>query len=325
MKCCYIKSVNGKTVFESRQAPMPQPKRGEILVRVRAASLNRGEILASISLHSADVPHPAGADCAGEVHAIGEGVTAFRPGERVLGRARGSFAEFVAMSADQAALVPERLTWEQAAAVPIVSVTAYEILCSYGRLKAGETLLVAGAASGVGVMCVQAGKYIGVRVIGTSRSAEKLQKLKSVGLDVGIETNGGGFADKVLEATGGKGVNLAANLIGASVFPDCLRSLANQGRLAICGYVDDKFTAEVDLQAVHTKRLQIYGVSNAMFSAAGRAEAMRNFVRDLLPGFAEGRITPLVDRVFPFDELPAAKTYVETNAQLGKVVVRMPS
>lgn len=324
MKCYYINSVNGKTVFEPREAPVPQPKSGEILVKVRAASLNRGEILASISLHKVHEPHPAGADCAGEVHAVGEGVTGFKPGDRVMARARGSFAEFVAVSAEQAAPAPQNLTWEQAAAVPVVSVTVYEILCSYGKLKSGETLLVAGAASGVGVICVQAGKYLGAKVIGISRSAEKLDKLKSVGLDVGIQAAAGGFADKVLEATGGKGVNLAANLIGGSVFPDCLRSLANQGRLAICGYVDDKLNANVDLEAVHGKRLQIYGVSNALFSREGRAESMRGFIRDLLPGFAAGRITPLIDKVFPFDQVPAAKAYVETNAQLGKVVVRVP-
>lgn len=323
MKSFYIKSVNGKTVFEPREVPVPQPKAGEILVRVRAASLNRGEILASISLHKADVPHPAGGDCAGEVHAVGEGVTAFKSGDRVLGRARGSFAEFVAMSVQQAVPVPQRLTWEQAAAVPIVSVTAYEAICQYGKLKSGETLLVAGAASGVGVISVQAGKYLGAKVIGISRSAQKLEKLKGIGLDVGIVASGGGFADKVLEATGDKGVNLALNLIGGSAFRDCVRSLANQGRLAIIGYVDDQHHAEIDLETVHGKRLQIFGVSNALLPPAQRAEAMRGFARDLLPGFAEGRITPVVDKVFPFDELPAAKAYVESNAQLGKVVVRV--
>jgi NADPH:quinone reductase-like Zn-dependent oxidoreductase len=323
MKSYFIRSVNGKTVFEPREVPKPLPKAGELLVRVRAASLNRGEILASISLHSADVPHPAGGDCAGEVEAVGEGVTAFKAGDRILGRARGSFAEYVVMSAAQAAPKPERLSWEQAAAVPIVSVTAYEAICQYGRLKSGETLLVAGAPSGVGVMAVQIGKYLGAKVIGISRSAQKLEKLKDMGLDTGIVASGGGFADKVLAATGGQGVNLALNLVGGSAFPDLVRSLANQGRLAIIGYVDGQHHSEIDLETVHGKRLQIFGVSNALLPPAQRAEAMRGFVRDLLPGYADGRITPVIDKAFAFDELPAAKAYVETDAQLGKVVITM--
>ena len=109
MKCYYIKDINGKTEFEPREVPKPQPKAGEILVRVRAASLNRGEILASITMHKVHEPHPAGADCAGEVEAVGEGVTQFKPGDRIIGRARGSFAEYVAMAAVQAAAVPKNL------------------------------------------------------------------------------------------------------------------------------------------------------------------------------------------------------------------------
>lgn len=324
MKCYYIDSVNGKTVFEPREAPVPQPKKGELLVRLRASSLNRGEILASIGFHAVHEARPAGGDCAGEVEAVGEGVTAFKKGDRVFGRARGSFAEYAVMSVEQAAPVPARLSWEEAAAVPVAAITAYEAIVAMGRLKAGETLLVVGAASGVGMFGVQAGKYLGAKVIGTSRSAEKLEKLKRAGMDVGIVAEGGGFADAVLKATDGKGVDLAINLVGGSAFPDCVRSLANKGRLAIIGYVDDTLKAEVDLETVHGKRLQIFGVSNALMSAADRAEAMRGFIRDLLPGFAEGKITPIVDKVFPFHELPAAKAYVESNAQMGKVVVKMP-
>ena len=323
MKCYYINSVNGKTVYEPREAPKPQPKKGELLVRVRAASLNRGEILASISLHKVHEAHPAGGDCAGEVEAVGEGVTAFKPGDAILGRARGSFAEYVVMGAAQAAPKPERLSWEQAAAVPIVSVTAWEAICQFGKLKAGETLLVAGAASGVGMIAVQAGKYLGAKVIGISRSKDKLEKLKGIGMDIGVVASGGGFADKVLEATGGKGVDLSLNLVGGSAFPDLVRAAANKGRIAIIGYVDDRHHAEIDLEAVHGRRLQIFGVSNALMTAEQRAEAMRGFARELLPGFAEGRITPVVDKVFPFDQLPAAKAYVESNAQLGKVVVTL--
>ena len=323
MKCFYINSVNGRTVFEPREVPVPQPRKGEILLKVRAASLNRGEILASISLHAVTEAKPAGGDCAGEVEAVGEGVTQFRKGDRVLGKARGAFAEYVVMGVDQAMPAPANLTWEQAAAVPVASITAYEAVCSMGNLKAGETLLVVGATSGVGMFAVQAGKYLGARVIGTSRSAAKLDRLKAVGLDVGIVADGGGFAEKVLQATGGKGVDLAINLVGGGAFPDCVRSLANKGRLAIIGYVDNRLKSEVDLEAVHGRRLHIFGVSNSLMSVAERAEATRGFARDLLPGFAEGKITPIVDKAFPLDDLPAAKAYVETDAQLGKVVVTM--
>src|SRR6185436_1509469 len=225
MKCYYLAAVNGKTVFELREAPVPQPKKGELLVRVRAASLNRGELLASIGFHAVHEARPAGGDCAGEVEAVGEGVTTFRKGDRVMGRARGSFAEYTVMSAEQAAPVPARLTWDEAASIPVAAITAYEAIFAMGRLKAGETLLVVGASSGVGMFAVQAGKFLGAKVIGTSRSADKLAKLKGSGMDVGIEATGGGFADKVLAATDGKGVDLAINLIGGSAFPDCVRSL----------------------------------------------------------------------------------------------------
>jgi NADPH:quinone reductase-like Zn-dependent oxidoreductase len=324
MKSYYIKEKpGGGTVFELRELPKPQPKKGEMLVKVRAASLNRGEILASISLHRADEPRPAGGDCAGVVEAVGEGVTKFKAGDEVLGRARGCFAEYVSMLEVQAAPKPKNLSWEEAGAVTTASVTAYEAVSGLGRLKAGETLLVAGAPSGVGVAAVQLGKYLGAKVIGTSRSQAKLDKLKGMGLDVGIVTDGGGFADQALEATGGKGVNLSVNLVGGGVFPDLVRASANQGRIAIVGYVDHKHRAEVDLEAVHGSRLQIFGVSNARLPADQRKEAMAGFIRVMLPGIVEGRIRPVVDKVFPFDQLAAAKDYVETNAQLGKVVVKM--
>jgi NADPH2:quinone reductase len=325
MKSYYIKEKPaGGTEYELRELPKPQPKKGEMLVKVRAASLNRGEILASISLHRADEPRPAGGDCAGEVEAVGEGVTRFKVGDPILGRARGCFSEYVSMLEVQAAPKPKNLSWEEAGAVTTVSVTAYESVSQFGRLKAGETMVVTGAPSGVGVAAVQLGKYLGAKVIGISRSQQKLDKLKALGLDVGIVATGGdGFADKVLEVTGGKGANLGVNLVGGSAFPDLVRSAANQGRIAIVGYVDHKHHAEIDLEAVHGRRLQIFGVSNALLPADQRAEAMAGFIRVMLPGIVEGRIKPIVDKAFPFAELAAAKAYVESDTQLGKVVVTM--
>jgi NADPH:quinone reductase-like Zn-dependent oxidoreductase len=323
MKTFYIKSGNGGTVLELRDVPVPEPKRGEIVVRTRAASLNRGELMAAIGLHSVSEPRPAGIDGAGEVHAVGEGVSGFTAGDRVMFRARGAFSEYVAAVIEQAVHIPESLTWEKAGAVPTVFITAYESIRQFGRLRKGNWLLVAGASSGVGVACIQSAKYLGARVIGTSTSSEKLEKLKSLGLDVGILSRGSNFAAQVLEATHGKGVNVAVNLVGGTAFPGCLASLANQGRLAIVGYVDGVMKCEIDLEPVHGKRLQIFGVSNSHLTPDERALATRGFVSEILPGLADGSIVPVVDRVFDFEDLPDAKAYVESNAQIGKVVVGM--
>jgi len=318
MNSCWIQFETQGTSFVFRDVPVPQPQAGEIVVRVRAASLNRGELLARSAHYKADALRSAGGDAAGEVHAVGEGVTAWAPGDHVMGRGQGCFAEYAALRAEQVVPMPERLSWEQAAYV-----TASEMLFPHGQLKAGETLLVTGASSGVGVACIGTGKAIGAKVIATSRSADKLAKLDAMGVDFGIESTDGIFADKVLEATDGKGANLGINLVGGSILPELVRSLANKGRLAIVGYLDGTTKGTLDLAAVHANRLHVFGVSNARMSPADRAEAMRGFARDVLPMITGGRIVPLVDKVFPFEELPAAKAYVESDAQVGKVVVRI--
>jgi NADPH:quinone reductase-like Zn-dependent oxidoreductase len=238
-------------------------------------------------------------------------------------RARGTFAEYVVVDPALATRVPPQLTWEQAAAIPISYVTAWEALVQFGRLKAGEWLLVAGASSGVGVASIQLGKVLGAKVIGVSTSPQKLARLRELGLDVGVFARGEDFSAQALEATGGKGVDLAVNLVGGTVFGACLRSLGNFGRLAIVGYVDGVMKTELDLEATHGTRLEIFGISNAPLTPAMRAEATVGFNRDVMPAIIDGRIVPVVDRVFAFDELPAAKAYVESGVQIGKVVVRL--
>lgn len=323
MRSCWIRTESGRTVFELRDVPIPQPKAGEILVRTHASSLNRGELLASIAWHNADVPKPAGRDLAGEVDVWGEGVEGFTRGQRIMACAHGSLSEYVRVSAQQAIPIPDHLDWEQAAAVPAAFRTAHVSLFTYGRMKAGDWVLVAGASSGVGVACIQAAKYVGAKVIGTSRSAGKLRSLKALGLDVGIETRHGDFAAEVLDVTAGRGANVAVNLVGGTLFPQCLRSLANQGRLVIVGYVDGVMRSEIDLEAVHAKRIEISGVSQAHLTDVERDEASQRFIRDLMPGLVDGRIVPTINKVFDFDELPIAKAYVESDAHVGKVIVRM--
>ncbi len=323
MKSYWIRTENGKTVLEGREAPVPVPQPGEALLRIRAAGLNRGEFIAGHGLHTAGAAKPCGIEGAGEVEEVGTGVAHLKKGDRVMGRCRGAFADFALMDAREAIRVPQALSWEEAAGTPLAFMTAHDMLIAQGHLKSGEWLLVTGASSGVGVASLQTAKAIGAKVIGTSGSEQKLARLKALGLDAGIGTRGADFADAVMRSTGGKGANLVVNNVGGSVFAECIRALAFEGRFATVGYVDGVMKAEIDIDALHSRRLTLFGVSNKLRSAEQRAQTVRGFVADVLPYLAEGRIRPVIDRVFPFSDLPAAKDYMESNAHLGKIVVRM--
>jgi NADPH:quinone reductase-like Zn-dependent oxidoreductase len=306
--------------LELRDVPRPEPKEGQLVVRVRATSFNRGELIPG---HGASAAKPAGGECAGEIAALGAEVSGFQIGERVMGRCSGGFAEYATMDAREALRIPPRLDWEQAAAIPLVFMVVHDMLVTHGKLQAGEWLLVTGVSSGVGVAALQAAKALGAHVIGTSGSADKLARLATLGLDVGVATRSGGFYETALKATGGKGVNLVVNNVGGSVFAECVRTLAYQGRLATVGYLDRTLKAEIDLEALHAKRLTLFGVSNRLRPPAERAETVRAFERDFLLHFAAGRIVPVIDRTFAFAEMAAAREYFDSNAQLGKVVVRL--
>jgi NADPH:quinone reductase-like Zn-dependent oxidoreductase len=309
LKAYYLQSGGGVMNLELREVPTPQPAPHQLLVKIHASSLNRGEFLGGLG-----AAKPAGQEAAGEV--VGTG-------ERVMGRCPGGFAEYGLMDRSDAIPVPPNLSWEQAGAIPLAFMVVHDMLVAQGDLKDGEWLLVTAISSGVGVAALQAAKAIGAKVIGTSGSSRKLEKLRAMGLDAALQTRKPDFHEAVLQATGGRGADLVVNNVGGSVFAECLRSLAYQGRLATVGYLDRVMKAELDLDALHAKRLRLFGVSNKHRSAEQRAGTVRGFIADFLPYFAAGRIQPLIDRVYPFERLVEAKAYMESDAHLGKVAIRM--
>lgn len=318
----WMQTINGETQLELRETPPPEPGPGQLLVRVRAAGLNRGELIAGHGLQGKGGAAKAmGVEMAGEVVSCGEGVGGYEAGERVMGRCAGGFAEFALLDLREAMKVPGNLSWEVAAGVALTGHVTYDMLLTQGKLQAGQWLLVTGVSSGVGVTSLQMAKALGAKVIGTSGSQEKLDRLKALGLDLGLNTRSADFADTVMKVTDGKGVNLVVNSVGGSVFAECIRCMAFEGRLATVGYVDGLMSAKLDIEALHAKRLTLFGVSNKLRSPVQRAQGVPGFIADILPMLADGRIKPLVDKVFPFEQLAQAKAFMESNRQLGKIVL----
>ncbi|NML42233.1 zinc-binding dehydrogenase [Ramlibacter sp. G-1-2-2] len=313
------------TQLEQRDVAVPQPGPGQLLVRVHAASLNRGEFVAGHGLTKAGQWKAIGGEGAGEVVAVGPDVTAFHLGDRVMGRGAGAFAQYMLLDAAETIAVPERLTWEEAASIPLTFLVSYDMLVLQGRLKPGEWLLINGVSSGVGVASLQLGKALGAKVIGTSGSAQKLEALKALGLDVALHTRAPDFHAAVMDATGGQGANLVVNTVGGSVFAEDVRSMAFEGRLATVGYVDGVLHADIDLEALHAKRLVLFGVSNKLRTKPQKAAAVPRFVAEVMPHIAAGRIKPQIDQVLDFAQLPAAKARMEAGGHTGKIVLRMPA
>lgn len=321
MKSYWMQSDGVTAQIDLREVETPVPGPHQLLIRIKAAGLNRGEFILAHGLHKPGSAKPIGMEASGEVVACGPNVEEFKVGDKVMGRCSGAFSEYGLMSDVETMKIPPSLSWEQAAAIPLTSLVVHDMLVLQGHLKKGEWLLVTGVTSGVGVTALAMAKAMGAKVIGTSGSQSKLDALKAEGLDVGICTRSPDFYDQVMKVTDGHGVDLVINNVGGTVFAECIRCMAFEARLATVGYVDGVLNANLDIQALHSKRLVLFGVSNKLRNAEQRAKFLPEFREQILPLIAAGQCLPLIGKTMPFEDLVQAKELMDNNQHLGKIIL----
>ncbi|SCU94609.1 Acryloyl-coenzyme A reductase [Cupriavidus necator] len=305
---------------EVQDIPVPVAAAGQVLVRVRAAGLNRGEINQAKELRSGNTI-TTGVEFAGEIAEVGEGVSGWRKCDRVMGHGRGCQAEYVV--ADPMALipVPDGLSWIDAAAFPNVFITAHDALVTNGRLVAGESVLVNGASGGVAMAAIQIASLMGARpVIASSRSAAKLDRISQFGVDVGIDASQDDQVEAVLQATGNKGVDIIIDTVGGPVFEANMKSLAIKGRLVNIARLGSA-TAQIDLALLWLKRLQLIGVTFRTRTEQERLECIQACARDMLPFLRAGRVRLPIDRTFAMTDIDAAHAYMKQDQHVGKIVL----
>jgi NADPH2:quinone reductase len=306
------------------ERPDPEPGPGQVRVNVVAAALNFPDVLMIEGKYQSQPPFPfsPGGEFAGVVSALGPDVTEFAPGERVFGGSgSGAFVERIAVPVAALRRIPPGMTFEQASGFSTTYGTSYHALVQRAALAPGETLLVLGAAGGVGLAAVQIGKALGARVIAAASSAEKLAVAAGAGADVLIDYSDGELKEKVKAATDGRGADVIYDPVGGDLFDQCMRSIAWNGRVLVVGFTGGHIP-RVPINLILLKGCQVVGVFYGAFAARDRATNDRNFGH-LLELFAAGRLDPRVGRVYPMAEYAAALRCLSGRQALGKVVLSM--
>ena len=308
-----------------QERPLPEPGLGQVRVRVHASALNRADLSQRLGNYPAPPGAPAdipGLEYAGTVESIGPGTTMWPVGSRVMGIVGGGgHAEYVCVHEREALPIPKNLSFEEAAAVPEVFLTAYDALFRQLDVRLGERVLVHAIGSGVGTATLQLAWLAGVTVYGTSRSVSKLERAKALGLVHAIDTSTSDWAERVEELSGTNGVHAVVDLVGGDYLRDNLRVLVPRGRLLIVGLTAGN-RAELDLGVVLRKRLKIIGTALRSRVLEEKAALAREFSQRVVPFFESQQLRPVIERVYAFEQIASAHAEMASNTTFGKLVLR---
>ncbi len=318
-------AVIAQSGVEIRDVPKPTPGPNQVLVRVRAAGLNRADvIMASGRMHgSAGGPGAVlGLEFAGDVEAVGREVKGVKAGDRVMCSGNGGYAEYAVSDWGRVSTIPaNNMSYEQAATLPVALQTMHNALITAGRLKAGETVLIQGASSGVGLMGLQIAKLKGARlVMGSSTNAGRRQRLKEFGADIAIDTTQPDWSQEVLAATDKKGVDLIVDQVSASVANQNMKAAAVLGRIVNVGRLGG-FKGEFDFDLHAMKRIDYIGVTFRTRSLEEVREIVRAMRADLWGHVESGKLKLPIDRTFPLDKAAEALAHMRANAHFGKIAL----
>jgi putative PIG3 family NAD(P)H quinone oxidoreductase len=326
MKAVVFGGKGGPEVIEWKDTHEPAPARGEVLVRVRAAAMNRADLLQRRGLYPPppgtreDVP---GLELAGEIAKLGEGVTGWKVGDRVMAIAAGEAQAELAVVHERMLLrVPEGMSLEDAGAIPEAGVTSHDALFTLGGLRPGWPVLVHAVGSGVSTAAVQIARAAGATVIGTSRTADKLERARALGMDHGVLVgkNEPRFADEVKRLTGRRGCPLVLDFVGAPYAAENLAALAPGGRIVVIGTMGGA-KPTLDLSLLMRTRATIVGTVLRPRPLEEKIAATQAFARDVLPLVAAGKVKPVVDAVIPAARVREAHERMERNESFGKLVL----
>lgn len=318
MKAAYFARNGGPEVFEFGEVPDPVIAPDEVLVGVEAISIEGGDVIGRRLSPPSSNLHIVGYQAGGTVLALGPEVSSLRVGQRVAAHAAsGSHAELFAAPASQCFAVPDGLGMDVASTVPVTFGTAHDALFEFGGLKPGETVLVQGAAGGVGVACVQLAKRAGANVIGTAHGTDRLERLKSLGMGHGIDYSREDIGVRARELTDGRGVDLVVDMAGAKGLDQLIDALAYRGRFASVGVSSGEFPSFTFSQLI-SKNLTVIGVFVALEIRSPRIHAA---IAGYFDDIAAGKLTMPIDSTFPLRDAAAAHDRVENGHPFGRVLM----